>query len=286
MAHFVVRSANGNLELAGYGFGTSEGTSLASRVCSWVGNALHMAFLRMPNLRSDVRIARFIVRRMGLQFSQDAFRQVCTVNLLARHLAAAGESPEGILVIGDGHGILSALLHDRFPKARIYLVDLGPVLLFQAVNLQKAFPEALQFLADEETNREGTAVFHFYPAESADKLRALTIDVAVNIASMQEMDPAVIAHYFSVLRSFDSRRLFYCCNRLDKHMPGGEVTRFMDYPWSPDDTHYVDELCPWHQWFVGRSPSAHVTLWGVPMPFVHRFANHAWHRLTRLSGIP
>src|SRR5205823_5026710 len=66
-------------------------------------------------------------------------------------------------------------------------------------------------------------------------LRQAPLDLVINIASMQEMDAPVIAAYFEDLRSRqDGRALyFYCCNREEKRLPDGTITRFAEYPWSP-----------------------------------------------------
>lgn len=276
---FTVRkTAGSNFELVGYGFGGSGNTSFFARLSALVGNMLHLATLRLPNLQEDVRGAKVVVKRMGLVFSQDAFRQVCTLNLLDRHLGRQAQNR--ILVIGDGHGILSALLHARYPSAQIYLADLGSVLFFQAYHLYKAYPEASQALTDE--NSGGAAVFNFCPADRLETLPTGSFDLAINIASMQEMDPVVTANYFSLLRQHRTR-LFYCCNRLEKRLVGGETARLMGYPWLPFDVHIVDELCPWHQWWIGLGASPDVTVLGIPIPFMHRYDGPHWHRLTKLG---
>jgi len=232
------------------------------------GNMLHLAYLGLPGLLKDIRVAKVVVQRMGLVFSQDAFRQVCTLNLLVRQIQTT--SPDRILIIGDGHGILSALLHTRYPDARIFLVDLDSVLFFQAYHLHKAFPNAPQALTDEDAGRHDRAVFNFCPADRLDTLPQGELYLAINVASFQEIDPAATARYFTLLRLLNTR-LFYCCNRLEKRLVGGEIIRFMDYPWLPIDEHLIDGPCPWHQWFFGLESSPHVRLWGCPVPFIHLY---------------
>lgn len=63
-------------------------------------------------------------------------------------------------------------------------------------------------------------------------LQHCPLDVVVNIASMQEMDPPVVAGYFEYLRVVARKRdlLFYCCNRLEKKLPDGTVTKFAYWP--------------------------------------------------------
>jgi hypothetical protein len=221
---------------------------------------------------------------MGLHFSQDAFRQVCTAALLTRQLERSpltGGAPNTIVAIGDGHGILAALLHSAFPAAQIWLIDLGPTLLFQASHLGRAFPATTHVIADEGVGTSG-ASFVYCPAERADSLPSSCVDLAVNVASMQEMVPATVASYFSFLRHRRTR-YFYCCNRLEKQLPGGEVVRFHEYPWLPNDIHLIDEPAPWHQFFVGPAHSPHMRIAGIPIPLVHRYDGVHWHRLTRLA---
>ena len=89
-------------------------------------------------------------------------------------------------------------------------------------------------------------------------LRLCPVDLALNIASMQEMDTPVISAYFEDLRAIASQRQLasYCCNREENRLPDGTVTRFSEYPWNSSDKITVDELCPWHQqYYVFRIPA-------------------------------
>ena len=279
--YFTVRNLGGErFQHSGYGFGASGTSGFINRVFSWVGNIFQLANLNFQGLRQDVNEAKRLVKKMGLVFSQDAFRQVCTLNFLNRRLLIS--KPRLILIIGDGHGILTALLHARFPSARFILVDLGSVLFFQSYHLHKAFPDASQVIADE-TSLDGSEVFTFCPADRLDAIPPDNIDLAINIASMQEMDLETIASYFNILRN-RATGLFYCCNRLEKRI-GQKNIRFMEYPWVKDDVHHVDESCSWHQWFFGFASSPHVRLAGVSVPFMHRYDGQHWHRLTSLSPI-
>lgn len=74
------------------------------------------------------------------------------------------------------------------------------------------------------------------------------MDLALNVASFQEMNPPVIGEYFDDLRAAAAGRglVFYCCNREEKRLPDGTVSRFAEYPWSGSDKILLDELCPWH----------------------------------------
>ena len=275
----VAQGNNDKFTFKGYGFGGQASGGVISRIFTVIGNILQLVSLNDRGLRKDLRAAKKIVRKMGLSFSQDAFRQVCTVNLLKKHFTER-DKIYNFFVIGDGPGILSAILHVCFPNARIILADLGSVLFFQSIQLNKAFPEFVQRISDEDSPSE--VGFIFYPADSLNSIPDGDFDLAINVASMQEFDPSITKKYFELLRKKNTS-MFYCCNRLEKRLIGGEITRFMDYPWKTADKHLVDELCPWHQWFLGVDSTSNVKFLGLPIPFMHKYDGPHWHRLTQLS---
>ena len=280
--HFKITDCGrDDLQAVGYGFGSSDSIRYSDRLFALAGNGIRMAGLKVPGLTKRVRDAKTVVRRMGLWFSQDAFRQVCTLTLIEKQLAPMA-TPKRILIIGDGPGILSALLHASYPSAEIFLIDLGSVLFFQAYNHHRGFPDERKAITDESTIRDGFIAFNYCPADRLSTLPNCDFDLAVNVASMQEMDKAVTADYFALMRRHNTK-LFYCCNRLEKHLVGGEISRFMDYPWSPADEHLIDEPCPWHQWYFGIGRSPNVTFLSLPVPLMHRYDGLHWHRFTRLE---
>lgn len=274
-------TVNGNehYDLIGYGFGENH-ASLLSKTFTTISELVNVNKLKIDGLRTDINRAKTLIKKMGLVYSQDAFRQVCTLNLLKRKMASC-KAPERILIIGDGFGVLSALLHDIYPTAKIYLIDLGPTLFFQSYYLQKIFGENAQKLTDTQSGEEAT--FNFCTADNPDALKDREFELAINIASMQEMDMKIVSNYFSLLRHCKTKA-FYCCNRMEKKMPGGEVSRFMDYPWKTTDVHLINELCPWHQWYLGYGSARSVKLGGVPVPFVHLYDGPHWHRFTLLTN--
>lgn len=277
----VERDENGNVSrIKGYGFGGSEEKRLLARSLAKAGNALNNYSLGFKGLASYLKQAKKTVADMGLFFSQDAMRQACTAFFLAGELEKAHAEPSNILIIGDGHGILSALLHRQYPAARIILADLGVTLFFQAYYLGRMLPDAGHWLAGEDHYGKG---FVYCSAEDLGSLPDVDIDLAINIASMQEMNHATIAEYFRLLREHNTS-LFYCCNRLSKTLPGGEQINFFEYPWLTNDRHYVDGPCPWHRFFVGLSSARHVKLAGlIPVPLLHKYDGVHWHRLTALA---
>lgn len=273
-AEFDVQAdAAGNiLSASGAGFGQAHWAGARHRLADGVSVASHLAWLQ-----PRVRILRFwrqtraICRAMGIDPTFDAFRQACTCELLDRFLDERGPQHGRVLVIGDGFGILSALVKAVWPDARLTLIDLGRTLVFQALGCQRAYPQLRHVLANDPDAM--SADFVYCPADDLALLESSTFDVAVNVASMQEMTPEAVARYFSFLRRrLASDNLFYCCNREHKVLPDGEESAFHKYPWSQADRVLVDGRCPWHQYYLVLRP-----------PFVRRYDGTILHRLAVLS---
>ena len=269
--------------IKGYGFGGSDDNRFLARVTSVIGNAVLLSRLNYPGLSKEIRKAKKTVLSMGLSFSQDAFRQACTKYLLEKETGRQNIPVKNILIIGDGHGILAALMSEQYPDAKIFLIDLGATLFFQAYYLGKKFTSKQHTLLGYSNNNNACPGFFYCPAEQLENFPFKEIDLAINVASMQEMSLDIVANYFKILRERKTK-LFYCCNRLEKWLPDGQVTRFLEYPWKKEDKHLIDEKCPWHQFFVGRSGAENLKLFNlVPVPFFHRYDGLHWHRLTLLS---
>jgi len=275
----VVRKGTEDFDLKGYGFGENQDRNIISRIFSFFNEFVNLKTLHMAGLKKDIVQAKKLIKRMGLVFSQDAFRQVCSLNFIREKLKPV-ITPRKILIIGDGYGILSGLLHNEYPDACIYMIDLGPMLFFQSFYLNKLYPGTTQNIVDGSTT--GNAVFNFCSADDIGNLADQQFDLAINIASMQEMDMQIVEKYFNLIRSCKTK-FFYCCNRIEKKMPGGEISKFMEYPWKNSDHHVVDELCPWHQWFLGYGGSKNVIYRGIKIPFVYRYDGPHWHRLSLIS---
>jgi hypothetical protein len=228
-------------------------------------------------------------RSFNFFFSYDVFRQCCIASLLESHIAET-ESPS-ILLIGDGYGILSAILKMRFPRAQLFLVDILPALLFQAIVLGRCVRKGTFHLvlpAPESGNhieKVSSQLMTFCPAEDIDRLAGQSFTHAINVASMQEMRPDVIRKYFTFLRAHMSHEaLFYCCNRRSKVLPCGEVIRFADYPWHEQDRFIIDEQPPFYRWFFSPYKTLkHLKIGKVPVPLGRLFDGPMHHRMGYLK---
>ena len=197
---------------------------------------------------------------------------------------------ERILIIGDGFGFLSAFIKEMLPQAKITLIDLGKTLLFEVHHCSKAHPHLVHCLPFDvrtgDHNPEALdASFVYCPAEHIKTLKDFEFDLAINVNSFQEMNNETVNNYFDFMRgSLKKENLFYCCNRIEKIMEGGEVSRFFSYPWRKDDIHLVDGYCPWQRYFLSSQLSMRgPELQGIRIPFINYFDGPVFHRLTVLS---
>jgi hypothetical protein len=202
---------------------------------------------------------RLIAERQAREFTEDILRQVLVLSLVRGHVATLPAS-QAIAVIGDGFGVLSSLLRLSFPQHNILVVNLTRPLLLDLVSIRKVFPSADIALLEPGDDvagacRQTNSAFFGVRADDADLMAAAPIGLALNVESMQEMDPPVIAAYFDRLRRCPApTTYFYCCNRREKTLYDGTVVRFADYPFAAGDRILVDGACPWLRMSYGTRP--------------------------------
>ena len=237
-----------------------------------VHRLLQSRYRRMARKWADFstidRVARDVTEKQNRTYDLDVLRQVLALTLLRNQLAARRVTPETACVIGDGFATMTTLLLASGTCRRVIAVNLSKTLLVDLWYLRlwmggSAFQASVDLVTDEPglgralaDNGRGPHRVIAIRASDSRLLRECPIDLAINIASMQEMDPPVTAAYFSELRAAAAGRAvtFYCCNREEKTLPDGTVARFASYPWRPDDEVLVDELCPWHQEYYATRP--------------------------------
>lgn len=265
---------DGNLtSFRGYGFGDLGATHIANKILKYLGDvACFINFSYKKDLLFLIKRARPLLRKFDSFLSCDSFRQVCSLAVIRRHLKVERDDEFNILVIGDGYGFLSALLKDVYPNARITLVDIGKVLFFQAVNLQRMHPHRSHYLFNDQRPAHAPD-FRYVPAGNIWKTEPIEYKLIINIVSMQEMNYATIKNYFEFIRmNAIEDNLFYCCNRKSKTLTGGEIVEFARYPWQKEDRHFVDEICLFCKYFFSAK-----------FPFFHRFDGPTMHRLTNVK---
>ena len=218
----------------------------------------------------------------------DVLRQVLTLSYLHDRVPSLLTSKNTSCVIGDGFATMTALQLASRSAGRVILINLTKTLLVDLWYLKlwmgtEIFESSVDLVTDEaslsqalakpiinETSGNVIAI----QASNHELLRNCPIDIVLNIASMQEMNPPVIAAYFDHFRTIASRRrlVFYCCNREEKKLPDGTVIKFNEYPWNANDDILDDNLCPWYQKYYKLRP-----------PFFHSYNGPIRHRLVNFK---
>jgi hypothetical protein len=274
------------ISLVGGHFGGCKWNGLRSRVLDQLCVLTHLAILpqKLELIRLRSKAAK-VCKSMDLDSTIDVFRQICSLEVLKRHLPEEmKEKRMNVMIIGDGFGILGALFKAEFPNSTIIMVDIGRTLTFQAYHLQLAYPKGVHEMAGA-VDSLGAADFVYCPAEDLEILDGEKFDIATSVGSMHEMTEPVIARYFDFMRrNFNTNNLFYCANRVHKVLPAGEISAIYNYPWDDEDEHFLDEGCGWSKFFFfgGRAPNAPKIL-GVRLPIIHPYDGPVAHRLTKLA---
>lgn len=134
-----------------------------------------------------------------------------------------------ILEIGAGYGGLTAKLKDLYPKARIILLDLPEVNAVQHYYLSVRYPEArIIDYGNWDGLEDSDFDFAILPGWAIEQIDAGSIDLAINLRSMMEMNAEIVAFYFGhIQRTVKTGGLFTCVNRYVKGPP---LSRIKDYP--------------------------------------------------------
>jgi len=243
--------------------------------------ALLSSLLKKYNCPKNLEnAAKQIALKSGHELSFDSIKQILSLNSILDKLgngrSLTKQGINTVCVIGDGYAFFSKLLKFIEPDIKVISVNLGRTLFFDVLYSKSCLPDENPILLRNPDDIDSDASKHgltFIEAEKYNLLKNQNVDLFINIASMQEMNPDVIASYFEYMRSSkQSPCYFYCCNRLKKELPDGQTFEFMNYPWSENDTILMDEICPWYDKFPSLRP-----------PFWHSFDGLTQHRLVKLK---
>ena len=263
--------------LNGFGSDSPPRTALHRTVHYLLQTPFRRMGAAFPTFTSDLGLGRKLARAQQRQFEIGWIRHVLTLSFVRQRVPQFSSS-RNFLVIGDGFATMAALLLAAVPSSRVTFINLTRTLLVDLVYLGRAHPDLRVVLVENEADfararHDDTVRAVAMTAENWRLLAGGEFDVAFNMTSMQEMNPETIAQYFDALRA--GARYFYCCNRVEKHLPDGTVVRFADYPWSSEDEVLVDGLCPWNQYLYQPWP-----------PFYRAYLGAIQHRLVQLAPSP
>ena len=226
-------------------------------------------------------LAKVICKRQGRVLDQDMLRQIITLAFISEKLKSScfNSKESNILVIGDGWGSLASLLLG-FTSSRVILINLNKTLLMDLLQIQRAFSELNYCYVDDSEGlkiamRDKSIRLITLTADNYHLLANIPINLAINIASMQEMNYQSIHGYFDVLRRCPSQSTYlYSCNRRIKKLPDGSLIDFDSYGWLDIDEDLVFSECPWHQEYYAFRP-----------PFYRKFDGIHVHKLTSLAKV-
>ena len=270
----VIRGKN-SFEISAYGISAfQKKTSFLQSLRHVPINLLLSQMLSQHDAEQQIIIsAKSITKSLNIHFDFDHAKHILIFDLLNSY--GLFNTEHLICIIGDGHGFFGTLINTLCPDTRILFVILGRNLLIDAICYSEVFPESEPLLFQRHEHRlqleDKSAIF--LEAEHFEWMQNFTISLFINVASMQEMDLPIINRYFEYMRTSSASPHFYCCNREEKTLPDGSVTRFADYPWGKEDI-LLDELCPWYQEYPYTQ-----------LPFWRPFDGPTRHRLVKLQAI-
>lgn len=278
-------TGNGFKGVEGFG-GRAQPPNVLSR---FVHRALQRPYRAMgahyPGFEAIDALADRITSAQGRDYNLDVLRQAISLSMLLQFVTHADGESIRACVIGDGFATMTSLLVESRAAAQVVLVNLSKTLMVDLWYLRKlwgseAFFHKVRLVTDlagyEAATMDNEVAVIAVEARNSRLLSFGSIGLAVNIASMQEMDPPVIAEYFRQLRASSLKTaggtVFYCCNRVEKRLPDGTMVRFSEYPWREGDAILMDEDCPWHQTYYTARP-----------PFFRPYDGPIKHRVARLT---
>ena len=148
--------------------------------------------------------------------------------------------------IGPGTGNLASLFLNHF-NTKLILIDLPKTILFLFSHLSNFFPNA-KILLPSEINAGNYELSKYdiimMTPDQTSIIPDGTVDLTVNVSSMQEMGKENIVFYFEMIdRITKPKGFFFAYNRVEKWI-AGEPIRFSEYPWRSHTQTIFFEIAP------------------------------------------
>ena len=249
------------------------------KIAHWLLQWPYRFLLRnSQNFNECNTLTKIVAQRQERAVTIDMLRQTLSLAVI-RDLIGVREFGGSNLVIGDGYGVMTSLLKLSYPEIKLITINLTTPLLIDLVYTRKAVPGLTIVLPKNPTEmKEALKLDNIdviaLQADDARLISEAPIGLAVNLHSMQEMNNDVIKSYFDILRNNKCEKTaFYCCNRIYKKLYDGEVVKFSDFPWNPNEPILLDEICRWDNFDCQPKP-----------PFWIRNPNQKQHRLVIMEN--
>jgi hypothetical protein len=281
IGHQSVKKKNNEYVIDGFGFGDYRSNNIINNI-----RAFFMSFFSYYLLKKYqcpkylIAAGKHVAAKSGHDLSFDSIKQILSINMILKNVGGKGDFTSNgiytVCVIGDGYAFLSNFIKFIDPKIKVISINLGRTLFFDVMYSKLCHPTLDSVLLNHDENKnkiQTDSEIMFIEAENFNLLEGMQVDLFINIASMQEMDPKVTQEYFEYIRSSTKKPCyFYCCNRSHKKLPDGTVTEFKNYPWKVSDEILLNEPCPWYQKYPSLKP-----------PFWHKFDSPIEHKLVQIN---
>lgn len=148
-----------------------------------------------------------VVEESGKKISQDISNSYMEYSYIRHAIGEDFPQVKTIAEIGGGYGRLSYLFHllHQGEGIKIVLIDLPPALLVAQWYLRKVFPDAkimpyqnFSNFLEIKGDFEKSSICFLLPHQ-LELLPAATIDLLINVSSLQEMSREQINHYYELI---------------------------------------------------------------------------------------
>ena len=194
---------NGEYFAKGGGFGDFYRRGIIKRVRLFPTGLLSSYLLRKHKCQKYIIDAgKRVYKKTNTLFNFDGAKAMLSLNTIINKINKYSEGYGGrfnseiktVCIIGDGYAFFSNLLRQINPSIKVISINLGKTLLFDVLYSKACFPEIntalIRSIKDKELILKNE--LSFIEAENYHLLEDLPIDMFVNSASMQEINPEII----------------------------------------------------------------------------------------------
>ncbi len=197
-----------------------------------------------------------ISKKQNRNFDLDILRHCLTIDFLSSYKLL--DKNKTVVVIGDGWGIMTTLLLKLKIVDKVILVNLNKTLLVDLIYTSKILPSVVDSCSLLENKSDVKRIkkqkLVAIRADNYELLRYIQKDLVINIVSFQEMNIDVVNNYIKYLENCDKSFFLYHCNREEKVLPDGSITRIKDFKFKKPKKVIVDDICSWHKDYITKRP--------------------------------